>query len=101
MQRAPGRGRVAAGIDLVLALAVIAEPARLQDRGQTDLVRGLEQLRGIADRGIGRGGDPEFLDEFLFDQPVLGESRAPADPAAPAFAARGKLAVCAGTFSNS
>ena len=68
---APGRRRIGAVLDRGLALAVIAEAARLQDRRPADaLDRGRERL-GRADIGKRGGADAEPVDELLFHEPVL------------------------------
>ena len=85
-----------------LALAVVAEPPRLQHGGEPDGVdRGLER-REVVDRGERRHGQPDLAEQRLLGQPVLGdlegarrrEQRRPR-------ARRGTACSPTGTFSNS
>ena len=54
-----------------LALSIIAQPPRFQDRGRADLGHGRVEPRAIVDRSEGRGATAERGDEALFRQPVL------------------------------
>ena len=70
-ERAEGDGEIGALADQGLALAVIAEPPRLQDRGPPDLRHGAGERAGVVHLGEGRDLDAEPRDEVLLDQPVL------------------------------
>ena len=72
-QRPPRRVGVGSTHDLGLALAVVAERARLQHRRQADFGEAVGELGGTVHRRVGRGGDAELADEILLDQPVLGQ----------------------------
>ena len=77
--------------NLGLALAIIAELARLQHRWQADLFHGFVKLHRAVHRGIGGGGDFQRADEVFFDQAVLCDFQRPAGRAGPACALTGRL----------
>ena len=68
---APGRRRIGAVLDRGLALAVIAEAARLQNRRPADALDRRRERRGRADIGKRGGADAEPGDEVFFHEPIL------------------------------
>src|SRR5271163_257070 len=65
------RRNVRALADHRLAFAVVAEAARLQDRGAAEFADRAHQRAGILDADEGRGFETEIAQEVLLDQPVL------------------------------
>ena len=80
-ERSMDRRNVGALADQRLALAVVAEAARLQDRRPAELGDRARERAGVLDPDEGRGLQAEIAQEGLFDQPVLGQrQRARAGP---------------------
>ena len=69
--RRPGAAQILGREDARLALAVIAEAARLQDGGGADRLDRGGQIVGAVDLDVGRRAAAERLDETLLVQPVL------------------------------
>jgi hypothetical protein len=97
----PGGGEVVARAQAHLALAVVAEPARLQDRLRPELGERGAQVVGAVDARIRGDGDRQRGDEFLLGEPVLRHLQRPlADGRTGTRRARCSTAAM-GTFSNS
>ena len=69
----PGRRDVGLGLQLHLALAVIAKAGGFQDRGQAKLVGSGAQVRFRVHGRPGRGLQAEVVQERLFRDPVLAD----------------------------
>ena len=69
----PSRGRVGLVAHLDLALAVVAEAPRLEDRRRAGRAERGSKLRWRADFGKSRGGDAEAGDEVFLGQSILGD----------------------------
>ena len=67
----PCRLRVVAGSDRPLALPVIAEPRRLEDRGRADLGHRPVEVAGGGHLPEPRGRDADGIEEILLRHPVL------------------------------
>ena len=78
--RPPGRHRVVAGADQRLALAVIAEAARLEHRRAAGAGERRIDVGERRDRGEGRHGDAELGHQLLLGEAVLGHREAAARP---------------------
>ena len=76
-ERAVDGGDVRALADQRLALAVVAEPAGLQDRRAAELGDRAGERAGVVDGGEGRGPQARVAQEVLLDQPVLGQRQRP------------------------
>ena len=72
-QRAVNRGDVRAFADQRLALAVVAEPPGLEDRGTAEFGDRAHQRARILDADKGRDLVAEIAQEGLFRQPVLSQ----------------------------
>ena len=62
---------VGGGAQHLLALAVVAEAARLQHRRQPDLRNRRGEVGARIDRGEGRRGDAQVLEKGLLSEPIL------------------------------
>ncbi len=71
-ERGEGRVGLAGLVDPGLALAVVAEPAGLQERRHADLGQRRVERGLVVDRGERRGADAELPEQALLGEPVLG-----------------------------
>src|SRR5271166_440554 len=76
-ERSMHRRDVGAFADERLALAVIAEASRLEDRGAAELGHRAGERACVLDPGEARGRQLKVAQEGLLDQPVLGQRERP------------------------
>ncbi len=76
-ERPVDRGDIGAFANERLALAVVAEPSRLEDRRTAEFADRAHQRARVLDPDERRGLEAEVAQERLFDEPVLGQRQRP------------------------
>ncbi len=84
-----------------LPLSVVAEAARLEDDGETNVSDGALELEARADLGEGRGLDPELAKEALLEQAIARDDEGRGRRVDRRRDRRAAPTASLGTFSNS